>query len=529
MGFVSQISTEELKSVALRYWKQALQMTKPKKVLAEMLLEMIDTLSKSVLERLSGPEFTLVSEEEVAIAIESCLTDVFHFVLGTTHHACAPLFKALSTEVWASVNSGLSQNGTQSITSYLPPKEHLITMINHIKLLLRFARDQEHQRRRSEPVPKVEEQTNDVRHHSADFTTRDPQVFEESECMDSQGQENKPEQLLRPEDAKSKDREAASPVEFLWSDQDWCYLLQEVCSQVLPNSKETDREQFFQLLLKNVEQQKSGYSVKLKPDQHHIKEVADAIYQDVSEKLGDWMHFMVFMYSEYSATIITDCILKWVSVQQLSSIQERASPESFNESCVEINTPQKPETCCTGSRFVLTNKMVQMLWLDYKALCDVNAIQELENQKQRNLAAPVDLRPIQRPDEVRDERTAADQFVWSDDDWSNLVFELSTRVFGIRNPQELARCSKLLFGHVQTLKNQCDVRVKPDKNNIVDVAKHIYKDLSQFHSKKALRMFASSDPDLIIAAIAKHLEMIPKKRTLGIVLRSVCRAIFMWC
>uniref|UniRef100_A0AAV2LYQ0 Uncharacterized protein n=1 Tax=Knipowitschia caucasica TaxID=637954 RepID=A0AAV2LYQ0_KNICA len=186
MGFVSQISTEELKSVALRYWKQALQMTKPKKVLAEMLLEMIDTLSKSVLERLSGPEFTLVSEEEVAIAIESCLTDVFHFVLGTTHHACAPLFKALSTEVWASVNSGLSQNGTQSITSYLPPKEHLITMINHIKLLLRFARDQEHQRRRSEPVPKVEEQTNDVRHHSADFTTRDPQVFEESECMDSQ-------------------------------------------------------------------------------------------------------------------------------------------------------------------------------------------------------------------------------------------------------------------------------------------------------------------------------------------------------
>uniref|UniRef100_A0AAV2M8F0 Uncharacterized protein n=1 Tax=Knipowitschia caucasica TaxID=637954 RepID=A0AAV2M8F0_KNICA len=139
----SEISTEQLKSVALRYWKQALQMTKPKKVLAEMLLEIIDTLSNNILDLLSQPECPLVSQEDISRALEPCLTDIFDFLLSTSHDACAPLFKALSAVVCSSVNAGQSHSEIQPKTSYVPPKEHLVKMMHLIKPLLRFARDQE--------------------------------------------------------------------------------------------------------------------------------------------------------------------------------------------------------------------------------------------------------------------------------------------------------------------------------------------------------------------------------------------------
>uniref|UniRef100_A0AAV2JHD6 Uncharacterized protein n=1 Tax=Knipowitschia caucasica TaxID=637954 RepID=A0AAV2JHD6_KNICA len=63
-------------------------------------------------------------------------------------------------------------------------------------------------------------------------------------------------------------------------------------------------------------------------------------------------------------------------------------------------------------------------------------------------------------------------------------------------------------------------------HNIADVAQQIYEDLHQIHSKKALSMLALNEPDLITEAIPKHLERIPKRRTLGSILRSVCRVIF---
>uniref|UniRef100_A0AAV2MLN7 Uncharacterized protein n=1 Tax=Knipowitschia caucasica TaxID=637954 RepID=A0AAV2MLN7_KNICA len=540
---VSQISTEQLKSVALRYWKQALQMTKPKKVLAEMLLEIIDTLSNNILDLLSQPECPLVSQEDISRALEPCLTDIFDFLLSTSHDACAPLFKALSAVVCSSVNAGQSHSEIQPKTSYVPPKEHLVKMMHLIKPLLRFARDQECRKHYSEPLPDVAQQTNAVRHHSTDFSTRGPQVSEESECSDSEnetrstemkvssdtrkvtppmaskntiiqiqyiaeeaatemllkGQESKSKELLRP---LCKDQEAASQVEIQWNDQHWSYLLQEVCFRVLATSEENNIEQLFQLLLKYVEQHKSECIVRVKPDLHHIREAANAIHQAVIANLGEWMLFTIMVEPEFSAATITDCILKRVSMpQQIGFIQERASLESFDET----NTSLKSETAHK------TPDMVYGAWLDYKA--------------RKKAPSPEEYIPAEQRAATQDH----EDFMWSNSDWSNLVFELSALVFGTRNPHKLAECSMLLFGHVQTFKDRCNVRMKPDEHNIEDVANQIYKDLRQIYPKKALRLIAFSDPHVITAGIPKQLERIPKKRTLGTVLRSVCRAIFRRC
>uniref|UniRef100_A0AAV2M8F7 Cytochrome c oxidase subunit 6C n=1 Tax=Knipowitschia caucasica TaxID=637954 RepID=A0AAV2M8F7_KNICA len=303
------------------------------------------------------------------------------------------------------------------------------------------------------------------------------------------GQENKSKELLRP---LCKDQEAASQVEIQWNDQHWSYLLLEVCFRVLATSEEMNIEQLFQLLLKYVEQHKSECIVRVKPDLHHIREAANAIHQAVIANLGEWMLFTIMVEPEFSAAIITDCILKRVSMpQQIGFIQERASLESFDET----NTSLKSETAHK------TPDMVYRAWLDYKA--------------RKKAPSPEEYIPAEQRAATQDH----EDFMWSNSDWSNLVFELSALVFGTRNPHKLAECSMLLFGHVQTFKDRCNVRMKPDEHNIEDVANQIYKDLRQIYSKKALRLIAFSDPHIITAGIPKQLERIPKKRTLGTVLR----------
>uniref|UniRef100_A0AAV2MG19 Uncharacterized protein n=1 Tax=Knipowitschia caucasica TaxID=637954 RepID=A0AAV2MG19_KNICA len=70
---VSQICTENLKFVALRCCKQALQTTKPKKVLAEMLLEIINTHIENVGKSIYNDLCQTYSQKELGLFTYSSL------------------------------------------------------------------------------------------------------------------------------------------------------------------------------------------------------------------------------------------------------------------------------------------------------------------------------------------------------------------------------------------------------------------------------------------------------------------------